>query len=61
MPEHVNGHIFNFDPEICARCGLGREAVRDMGDPRCSGRRADAEPSASSSVEPGREWKMRDG
>jgi hypothetical protein len=35
------GQAFNFDTEICVRCGVTRTQFQDTGEPPCTGRKAD--------------------
>jgi len=34
----AGGHAFDFDREICVKCGMSREYFEDNGQPACRGR-----------------------
>jgi len=34
------GHAFDFDRDVCVRCGMSREKYEDSGRPRCTAVRA---------------------
>jgi hypothetical protein len=38
MAESGKGHVFDFDAEKCARCGMTRAQFDDRGEPPCIGR-----------------------
>jgi hypothetical protein len=42
----VKGHAFNFETDICARCGMTRRQYEDAGEPNCTGKRREAEQGA---------------
>jgi hypothetical protein len=35
MPNNKNGHTFDFDTDVCTKCGMSREAYEDTGKPAC--------------------------
>lgn len=39
----AGGHAFDFDREVCVKCGMSRERFEDNGKPPCLGRKKDAD------------------
>ena len=34
----AGGHAFDFDREVCVKCGMTREHFEDNGKPQCKGK-----------------------
>jgi hypothetical protein len=34
----AGGHAFDFDREVCVKCGMSREHYQDNGKPPCKGK-----------------------
>jgi len=39
----AGGHAFDFNRDVCAKCGMTREQYEDNGNPPCKGKPADAD------------------
>jgi hypothetical protein len=35
MSKSENGHTFDFDTDVCTKCGMTRSAYEDAGEPPC--------------------------
>ena len=38
---HKGGHEFDFDTDVCVKCGMTRPYFDDHGEPRCPGKKPD--------------------
>jgi hypothetical protein len=36
----AGGHNFDFDTDVCTRCGIGRRQYRNADHPRCTARKS---------------------
>jgi ribosomal protein L37E len=47
----AGGHAFDFDREVCVKCGMSREYYEDNGKPPCRGKPEKADRATPSRVE----------
>lgn len=40
----AGGHAFDFDREVCVKCGMSREKYQDNGNPPCKGKKQEDKP-----------------
>jgi len=40
----AGGHAFDFDRDVCVKCGMSREKYQDNGKPPCKGKKQEDKP-----------------
>ena len=45
LDRNAGGHAFDFDRDVCMKCGMTRQHFEDNDEPPCTGRRDQSGPA----------------